>query len=134
MRIATLPHRIVAGRTELLPLCDVDVLGSRGRQPVTCVVDTGAMYPVLLAQVAEDVGLSLPKSPNFTIQYGGSVEFGRLIRVYIELERQRFDTEIVFVENLPFHYGLLGRRGVFSRFNEVVFVEKVATPRIELRW
>ena len=53
---------------------------------------------------------------------------------YIELEQQRLDTEIVFVERLDLPYGLLGRRGVFSRFNEVVFLERVRPPRLELRW
>jgi predicted aspartyl protease len=134
MPVASLPYRIVAGRPELLPLCDVYVLGPLGRQSVTCVIDTGAIYPVLQERVAEDVGLLLPKSPNFTLQYGRSVAFGRRIRAHIELEQQRLDTEIVFVDRLDLPYGILGRRSVFSRFNEVVFLEKVATPRVELRW
>jgi predicted aspartyl protease len=134
MRVATLPYRIIFGTRDLLPLCDVQVLGPRGRARVTSVLDTGAVYSVFPARVAEDVGLPLPKSPNFTIQYGGSVTFGRRIRGHIELEQRRLDTEIVFVERLDLPYGLLGRRGIFSRFNEVVFLEKVRTPRVELRW
>ena len=59
---------------------------------------------------------------------------GRRVRAYIELEQQRLDTDIVFVERLDVPYGLLGRRGVFSRFNEVVFLEKIRTPRVEFRW
>ena len=135
MRVATLPYRIVAGRPEQLPLCDVYVLGPLGRLLVTCVVDTGTMYPVFPQKVAEDAGLSLSTVPKtFRIQYGRNDDFGRLVRTHIELEQQRFDTEIVFVERLAFPYGLLGRRGVFSRFSEVVFLEKVRPPRVELRW
>ena len=135
MPVATLPYRIVAGRTELLPLCDVYVLGPLGRELVTCVVDSGASYPIFPERVAEDAGLSLSKVPKtFRIQYGGSDDFGRLVRAHVELEQQRFDTEIVFVERLAFPYGLLGRRGIFSRFNEVVFLERVRPPRVELRW
>jgi hypothetical protein len=71
---------------------------------------------------------------NVTGQYAGNVTFGRLIRAHIELEQHRFHTEIVFVELLHLPYGLLGRRGMFSRFNEVVFLEKVHPSRVELRW
>jgi hypothetical protein len=133
MRIATLPYRISDGR--LLPLCDVYVLGPLRRERVTCVVDTGGFYPVFPEHVAEDAGISLSKAPRtFPIQYGGSDDRGRLIRVSIELEQQRFDAEVVFVERLAFPYGLLGRRGVFAHFNEIVFLEKVRPPRVELRW
>jgi len=134
MRVTTLPYRIIFGTQDLLPLCDVYVLGPRGRARVTSLLDTGAFYSVFPTRVAEDVGLPLPKSPNFPIQYGGSVAYGRRIRCHIELEQRRLDTEIVFVERLDFPFGLLGRRSIFSRFNEVVFLERVRTPRVELRW
>ena len=117
-----------------MPLCDVHLLGPKGRAQVTTVVDSGAIYSVFPVRAAEDAGLVLPKAMNFTIQYGGSVGYGRRVRAYIELALRRWDTEIVFVEKLDLTYGLLGRRGVFGRFNEVAFLEKVATPRIELRW
>jgi hypothetical protein len=42
-----------------------------------------------------------------------------------QLEHHRLDTEIIFVEQLVLPYGLLGRRTIFSQFNEVV---------VELRW
>ena len=134
MPVATVPYRIVLGRPEPLPLCDVYVLGPRGRARVTCVIDTGALYSHFLAGVAEEVGILLPTSPNHPIQYGESRSMGRRVRAYIELEQQRLDTDIVFVERLDVPYGLLGRRGVFSRFNEVVFLEKIRTPRVEFRW
>ena len=134
MRVAAIPYRILLGRPELLPLCDVDLLGPRGRARVTSVFDTGALYAVFPTRVAEDVGLPLPRSPNFAVQYGGSVAFGRRIRAYIELAERRLDTEIIFVDRLDLPYGLLGRRGVFNRFNEIVFLEKERTPRVELRW
>src|SRR5712692_9429601 len=51
-----------------------------------------------------------------------STTSGRRIRVHIELEHRRLDTEIIFVEQLVLPYGLLGRRTIFSQFNEVVFL------------
>jgi predicted aspartyl protease len=134
VRVATLPYRIVLGSPELLPLCDIDVLGPRGRARVTAVIDTGALYSVFTTRVAEDAGLVLPAVANFTIQYGGSATFGRRVRAHIELAKRRLDADIVFVDRLAFPYGLLGRRGIFSGFNEVVFLERDRTPRVELRW
>lgn len=133
MPLAALPYKISGGR--LLPLCDVYLLGPLRRERITCMVDTGAFYPVFPERVAEDAGISLSKVPKtFPIQYGGSEDRGRLVRVNIELEQQRLDAEVVFVERLAFPYGLLGRRGVFARFGEIAFLEKVRPPRVELRW
>ncbi len=134
MRVLSLPYEIVLGRSALLPACDIHLLGPHGRALVKVVVDSGAEYPVFPASAAEDAGLPLPVAPNVFIQYGAGRSPGRLLRAYIELRGRRWDTEIVFVERLDFRYGLLGRRGVFARFNEVAFLEKVSTPRIELRW
>ena len=68
-----------------LPLCDVYVLGPRGRELVTCLVDSGASYCVFPERVAEDAGLSLSKAPRtFRIQYEGSDDFGRLVRTLVK--------------------------------------------------
>lgn len=96
--------------------------------------DSGALLPIFPRRAAEDAGVSLPDAPNFPIQYGGGVEQGRRVRAYIEIRQRRLDVEIVFVERLELPYALLGRRGIFGYFNEVAFLEKVATPRVELRW
>lgn len=134
MRVIQLRYRFPLGRTTLLPLCDVHVLGSRGRTRVQAVFDSGAFEPMFHIGVADDAGISLTRSALVTVQYGGSTTLGRRTRVHIELEQHRFDTDILFVERLDFPYGLLGRRGIFSQFNEVVFLEKVYPPRVELRW
>jgi hypothetical protein len=134
MRVIPLPYRFQLGRTELLPLCDVHVLGPRGRTRVRAVVDSGAFEPVFHVGVADDAGISLRRSALVRVEYGGSTTLGRRTRVHIELEQHRFDTEIIFVEQLDLPYGLLGRRTIFSQFNEVVFLEKVSPPRVELRW
>ena len=117
-----------------MPLCDVYLIGPKDRARVTAAVDSGALYSVFPLRAAEDAGLVLPTVANFPIQYGGSVTLGRRVRAYIELEYRRWSTEIVFVEKLDLPYGLLGRRGVFGQFNEVAFLEKIRTPRVELRW
>lgn len=134
MRVLSLPYRTALGRPELLPLCDVYLIGPKERARVTSVVDSGALYSVFPLRAAEDAGLSLPAAANCPIQYGGSVTLGRRVRAYIELEQRRWGAEIVFVERLDLPYGLLGRLGVFAQFNEVAFLERIQPARIELRW
>jgi hypothetical protein len=134
MSVLGLPYRFMLGRGDLLPLCDVYLIGPATRALVTALIDSGAVYPVFPERAAEDAGITLPKVRRFTVQYGGGTSAGTLARVYIELVGRRWETDIVFVERLDPPYALLGRRGVFARFNEIAFLERVPTPRVELRW
>lgn len=126
-------YRIVRGSPHLLPVCDVYVLGRQGRARVTALVDTGAVYCFFPVSAAHDAGIQLPTRSNFEVHYGSGKEPGWLTRAYIEIDRRRWETEIVFVERLDFPYGLLGRRGVFNQFNEVTFTERIASPKVEFR-
>src|SRR5437762_11589049 len=98
----SLPYRIVLGRADLLPLCDVFLLGPKGRQHVVTIIDSEADFPVFHLRAAQDAGLNLSRTPNFSVQYGGSVSAGWRIRAYLELARHRFDTEIIFTDRLDF--------------------------------
>jgi hypothetical protein len=129
-----LNYRIMPGSVHLLPMCDVYLLGPRSRVLVRSVLDSGAVYSVFHISAAQDAGLQLPNEPNWTVHYGGSAPPGWCVRTHIEIDRRRWDTEIVFVEKLDLPYGLLGRRGVFGQYNEVAFLERVSPQRVELRW
>lgn len=134
MRVLTARYQIEGGSPHMLPLCEVALLGPNGRMPVRVMIDSGAVYSVFPRKAAEDAGIRLPGSPNHQTQFGGSVTPGWRHPVDIELQGHRWRMEIVFVEHIAYSYALLGRRGVFARFNEVVFIEKSPTPRVELRW
>ncbi|MBM4035124.1 MAG: hypothetical protein FJ291_25555 [Planctomycetes bacterium] len=133
MRVLQLPYEIVPGHSHLLPICEVRLLGPRSVS-LRALVDSGAVFSVFPVKAAEDAGISLPLYPNHVVEYGGSKEYGRRLCVYLALKGLRWRAEVVFVERLRFPFGLLGRHGVFSRLNEVAFLEKVAPPRVELRW
>jgi len=130
----SLPYRIVLGRRDLLPLCDVYLLGPKKRALVPALIDSGAMYSVFHVGAAEEAGLALSKAVESPVQFGGSISLGWRMRAHLVLEGRRLDTEVIFVEKIDLPYGLLGRRGVFGQFNEVVFLERVGTPRVEFRW
>ena len=130
----TLPYRIVAGEPYPVPLCDVYLLGPAGRILVDAVIDSGAVRPIFPRKAAEDAGIQLPSAPNSRIQYGGGFTDCVLMRVHLLLGELRWDVDVSFAERLDLPYALLGRRGVFSQFNEVKFLEKSAPARVELVW
>ena len=118
----------------MLPICPVELVGPRKRVGLSALVDSGAVYSVFPQKAAEDAGIPLPKYGNTTLQYGGSSVEARKIGVYLYFADLKINTEVMFVERLGFSYALLGRFGFFSRFNEVVFAEKISAPKVEFRW
>jgi hypothetical protein len=119
--------------TGLLPLCEVIILGRIRRVPIRAVIDSGATHPIFPMSAAEDAGIDLIRGRPFPIAFGGSQTQGRLIEAYVEIAHRRFRLEIVFVEKLSIGYALLGRSTFFNQFNEVAFIERIRTPRVEFR-
>lgn len=117
----------------LLPLCEVIILGRDRRVPIRAVVDSGASIPIFPESAAADAGLVLSRAQPWNITFGGSTTRGKLLETHIEISGHRLRTEIAFVERMSLDYALLGRRTVFNQFKEVAFIEKVASPRVELR-
>jgi hypothetical protein len=134
MGITSFDYRILFGVSTLQPILQIHLLGPTKSVPVDVRLDSGADMPILPQHAAEDAKLILPAHPNVWIQYGGSKVPARRIQATMLIGTHRFRPDVAFVEKLEFPYGLLGRIGVFSQFNEVVFLEKLANPRIELRW
>lgn len=119
--------------TGQLPLCQVIILGKERRVPVRAVIDSGATHPIFPMSAAEDAGVDLQRARAFPITFGGSQAPGHMVETYVEIAGRRFRLEIVFVEKLILGYALLGRRTFFNQFNEVAFIERIKTPRLELR-
>ncbi len=134
MRILSQDYRFVPGYDRRMPICDLYLIGPRGRVTVRALVDSGATYSVFPIKAAEDAGIRLTAGLNLLVQYGGSDVLGRQVPAYLELKGRRFNADVVFVERLNFSFALLGRVGVFAQFNEVVFLEKIKNPRVEFRW
>ncbi len=90
--------------------------------------------PIFPRKAGEDAGIDLSGLPDQDVQYAGSREPAWVRRAYFALGEHTFDLDIWFVERLDFPYAVLGRRGFFAKFREVAFLERIATPRVELRW
>ena len=126
-------YRIVLGELYPLPICDVSLLGPKGRVEVRALVDSGATFSVFPESAAKDAGIQLPVWPNFPIQYGSGVEKGRKIEVVLTMFEMRLRADVVFVERLPYRFALVGRICVFSKFKEVSFLEQ-AKPQLRFCW
>jgi hypothetical protein len=131
MSLLSCDYQILSGQSFPLPICNLHLLGPNGKVLVRALIDSGATHPIFPEKAAEDAGIGLPRYANFTIRYGGSITPGRKVKAYMALGEVRWGAEVVFVERLDFPYALLGRIGVFAQFNEVTFLEKVKTPRVE---
>jgi hypothetical protein len=129
-----IPYQLITSEPYPLPICDVFLLGPAGRVLVRAVLDSGAVRPIFPRKAAENAGIKLPSIPDHYIQYGGGPIGSVLVRSHLSLGELRWDADVSFVERLELPYALLGRRGVFSQFNEVKFLEKTAPSRIELVW
>lgn len=133
MKTYAVPYRTLVGERYMLPLCEIDLLGPTERIPLLALVDSGAWVSVFPKKAAEDAHLPLPAAPNDRVLFGGSVSHAWCMEVNLELATWRWRAQVHFVERLAFRYALLGRNGVFARFNEVAFVEKAREPRVEFR-
>ena len=118
----------------LLPVIELAVLGPRGTVTQLALVDSGADYPVFPKKTGEDIGLNLLAGRLATVKYGGSDVVARVMRTHVRIGDEVCQPDIYFVEKLNFPYALLGRRGIFSKFNEVTFVERAKNPKIEFRY
>lgn len=130
----SIPYQVVTSEPYPLPLCDVYLLGPAGRVLVRAVLDSGAVRPIFPRTAAEDAGIALPTRTDHVIQYGGGRTNCVLFRSQLVLGDFRWSADVSFVDRLELPYALLGRRGVFSQFNEVKFLEKTLPARIELIW
>lgn len=128
------PYQMVHYSKSSLPLCTIYILVKNERIPVRVLVDSGATDTVLPLNVAIDAGFEIPERLTPQVQYGGSQANGVEINTYFEIGGRRLSADFKYVEKLEFPYGLLGRRGVFNKFNEVAFSERPKCPLVEFRW
>jgi hypothetical protein len=131
--VLDLPYRFHQ-RDGWLPLCDVIIIGrDRQRARVQAVVDSGAVLSFFPITAAADAGIDLSTFRPFYGIFGGSTDPGRVGMVDVRIADRGFRIEICFVERVGLGYAMLGRKGLFSLFDEVAFMEKSLPRRVQLR-
>jgi hypothetical protein len=99
------------------PIITVGVRIGSAWYPVEVYVDSGSLYTVLHARIAEGIGFDYRTGQEIYLQVGD----GSFIPVYLhDLELQlgveRCVAKVGFSEKLGVGFNLLGRMGVFEHF------------------
>lgn len=98
---------------------------------INCLVDSGADYNLMPADIGEYLGLNIKKGRKSLHRGIGNIDIVAYIhQVTIYFQRYNFKTEIHFsyVHRIP----LLGRYGFFRFFEKVSFNKKIL--QLELRY
>ena len=96
-------------------------------------LDSGAFYSIFKIGVAAQLGLNLSRSKErmFVVADGSFIP-AKIVKVPLEIAGRRKITEVAFSDRLNIGFNLLGRKGIFEAFDEIIFRE--ARREIELRW
>jgi hypothetical protein len=104
-------------RGRLAPIITLGVRVGTAWYPLEVYVDSGAVYTVLHARIAEAIGFDYRTGNRTYLQVGD----GSFIPVYlhdleIQVGTERFSAQVGFSEKLGVGFNLLGRIGVFDAF------------------
>lgn len=110
-------------RNRLAPIITIGVSIEAIWYPIEVYVDSGSVYTVLHARIAEGIGFDYVTGQRIYLQVGD----GSFIPVYlheleIQLGTERFSAKVGFSERLGVAFNLLGRASVFDRF-KICFIE-----------
>jgi len=100
-------------------------------QPIKCVVDSGADFNLLPANIGEDLGFNIKKGEKVTHTGIGNitlVAYKHTVTLYLEGYKFKTDVHFSYDHKIP----ILGRDGFFKYFKKVTFNEKEL--RLELEY
>jgi hypothetical protein len=108
-----------------MPIVAITLTSSRRSVQADGYVDSGAFYSVFQLELLIRLGLQ-PRQGKARYMVVGD---GSFIPVYIfklsvEIAGERFISEIAFSDRLGVGFNLIGRRGIFEHFDEIIFRER----------
>jgi hypothetical protein len=109
-----------------MPIIPIKLRTSTKQAQAEAYVDSGAFYSIFRPTVAHELGLNLADGKKRLVVVGD----GRLIRIsvftlMVEVAGQSFPADIAFSNQLRVGFNLIGRKGIFEHFDEVVFRERL---------
>ena len=132
MTINRFPYQRLNGIFQ--PVIAIGIKLETAWQRVDCYVDSGAVYSVLQAEIAEQVGFNYRTGTRTNLQVGN----GNLMPIYlheleIQLGTERFLCPIGFSTNLGVKFNVLGKTGIFDRF-KICFQQAQGYLYFETDW
>jgi hypothetical protein len=108
-------YKSIRGR--LAPLITIGIRLEGLWYPIEVYVDSGAVYTLLRAQIADGIGFEYRSGEQIYFQVGdGSFIPAYLHDLELQIGTEQFSTKIGFSDKLGIGFNLLGRAGVFERF------------------
>lgn len=96
-------------------------------------LDSGAFYSVFQQSLIQDLRLNLKYAKKrFLVTGAGSFIPVNIFKLPVELGGNRFIAEVGFSDRLRVGFNLIGRKGIFENFEEIIFREKAR--EIEFRF
>ena len=96
-------------------------------------LDSGALYSVFRLELLRRLGLEPQQGKRRYLVVGdGSFIPVSIFKLWIEIVGERFVAEIAFSDRLGIGFNLIGRKGIFEHFAEIIFRER--RREVEFRW
>lgn len=114
-----------------LPAIDVELIGPKRTLLIVALVDSGAIFSLFKAQIAEILGIALEKGKKLELSgIGGKIK-GYLHLVPVRVNGVKFECKIIFSKEMAENINLLGRDNFFLPFlitfnekNQKILIEK----------
>lgn len=88
-------------------------------------VDSGAMCSLFGQDSANQLGLNLVCGRKICLIVGdGKIIHAKMLKLPVKIGDESFISEIAFSSQLGVGFNLLGRKGIFEHFEQVVFKER----------
>jgi hypothetical protein len=107
------------------PIIPLTLISSRRSLQAEGYLDSGAFYSVFRVELLIRLGLQ-PRhgKPRYLVVGDGGFIPVHILKVPVEMVGERFIAEIAFSERLGVGFNLIGRKGVFDHFDEIIFRER----------
>ena len=121
----SLAVRYTLYRRRWTPIVPLTLTSSHQTVQLEGYPDSGAFYSVFRLEFLADLGLQPRQGKaRYMVVGDGSFIPVYLFKLWVEIAGERFIADIAFSDRLGVGFNLIGRRGVFEHFNEVIFRER----------
>jgi hypothetical protein len=108
-----------------IPIIPITLFGKKKSLELEAYVDSGATYSIFEFEILKDLDINMNDSKRYMFVVGdGSFIPGQVVKIPVQIGEHKFISPIAFSEKLNVGFNLLGRKGIFEEFNEVIFKEK----------
>lgn len=113
-------------KARLMPIIPVVLFGrDNGVLELEAYVDSGAYISIFDMEFASALGFGLMDGRKQMFIVGdGSFIPGYVFKLSLQIGKYKFMSEVAFSDKLNVGFNLLGRIGIFDKFEEIIFKEK----------